>query len=126
MRRAPCGSWKSPITSDLIVAKSIRLSEVRLDAEHVYWLESRPEEGGRCVVVRDGEDLTPPPFNVRNRVHEYGDGAWTIDDGVLYFAHDADQRLYRLTPEGSPVPFTPEGAWRYADGIVDRKRRAWI
>lgn len=126
MRRAPCGSWKSPITSDLIVAKSIRLSDVRLDAEHVYWLESRPEEGGRCVVVRDGEDLTPPPFNVRNRVHEYGDGAWTIDDGVLYFSHDADQRLYRLTPGSPPVPFTPEGAWRYADGIIDRKRRAWI
>lgn len=126
MQRASYGSWKSPITSDLIVGKSIGVSEVRLDGEDVYWLESRPEEGGRNVVVRNGEDVTPPPFNVRTRVHEYGGGAWTVADGVLYFSHNADQRLYRLIPGGSPAPFTPEGGWRYADGIVDRKRRVWI
>ena len=38
-----------------------------------------PTEGGRRVLVRadaDGStaDLTPPPFNVRTRVHEYGGG----------------------------------------------------
>lgn len=126
MQRAPYGSWKSPITSDLIVAKSIGLSEVRLDGGDVYWVESRPEEAGRNVVVRNGEDVTPAPFNVRTRVHEYGGGAWTVDDGVLYFSHNADQRLYRLIPGGSPVAFAPEGAWRYADGIIDRKRRFWI
>ncbi len=126
MQRAPYGSWKSPITSDLIVAKSIGLSEPRLDGDDVYWLESRPEEGGRNVVVRNGEDVTPPPFNARNRVHEYGGGAWTIDDGVLYFSDDADQRLYSLIPDGSPRPLTPERAWRYADGLIDRGRGLWI
>src|SRR6516162_9151833 len=30
-KTAPYGSWKSPITSDLIVAQSIALSEVQLD-----------------------------------------------------------------------------------------------
>lgn len=126
MQRAPYGSWKSPITSDLIVAKSIGLVEIQLDGNNVYWLESRPEEGGRNVVVRNAEDLTAAPFNVRTRVHEYGGGAWAIDDGVLYFSHHADQRLYRLMPGESPQCLTPEGAWRYADGIVDRQRRRWI
>jgi dipeptidyl aminopeptidase/acylaminoacyl peptidase len=126
VQRAPYGYWKSPITSDLIVAKSIGLSDPLLEGSAVYWLESRPEEGGRCVVVRNGEDLTPAPFTVRTRVHEYGGGAWTIDDGVVYFSHYADQRLYCLTPGGSPRPFTPEGAWRYADGIIDRRRGLWI
>ena len=126
VKRAPYGSWKSPITSELIVAKSIGLSEVRLDGNDAYWLESRPEEGGRNVVVRDGTDLTPPPFNVRTRVHEYGGGAWTVADGVLFFSHHTDQRLYSLEPGGSPVPLTPEGAWRYADGVIDSRRRRWI
>src|SRR3954464_1516930 len=75
---APYGSWKSPISSDLIVAQSIGLSEVRIDRGDVYWLESRPQERGRAVVVLDGRELTPSPFNVRTRIHEYGGGAWTV------------------------------------------------
>ena len=126
MQRAPYGSWKSPITSDLIVAKSIGLSEVRLDGDHTYWLESRPEEGGRSVVLRDGEDLTPAPFNVRTRVHEYGGGAWTVADAVLYFSHDGDRRLYCLKPGAAPVALTPEGKWRFADGVIDARRQQWI
>src|ERR1700745_1096681 len=64
------GSWKSPITSDLIVAQSISLSDVCLDGGHVYWLEGRPQEQGRYVVVRAGADgqptnVTPPPYNAR-------------------------------------------------------------
>src|SRR6476646_5622424 len=115
MTAAPYGSWKSPVSSDLIVAESIGLSEVRIDRGEVYWLESRPQERGRAVVVRNGRDVTPPPFNVRTRIHEYGGGAWTVANGVLYFSNDADRRLYRLEPGGAPAPLTPEGAWRYGD-----------
>src|ERR1035437_9035588 len=45
-KTAPYGSWKSPISSDLIV-QSIGLTEVRFDGEAVYWLEARPQEQGR-------------------------------------------------------------------------------
>ncbi len=131
MPTAPYASWKSPITSDLIVAQSIGLSEVRLDGPDIYWLESRPQEAGRSVVVRRTpagaiEDVTPAPFNVRTRVHEYGGGAWTVADGTLYFSHDADRRLYRLATGSTPIPLTPEGAWRYADGLLDPRRGLWI
>jgi hypothetical protein len=51
-KTAPYGSWKSPLTSDLIAAQSISLSEPRLEGEQVYWLEGRPQELGRYVVVR--------------------------------------------------------------------------
>src|SRR3981081_4353007 len=77
-KTAPYGSWRSPITSDLIVAQAIALSDVRLDGGTIYWLEGRPQEQGRSVVVRGGEpatDVTPPPFNPRTRVPEYGGGA---------------------------------------------------
>lgn len=111
------------------MAQSIGLSEIRLDGRDIYWLESRPQEGGRSVVVRqsDARDLTPPPYNVRTRVHEYGGGAWTVADGCLYFSNFTDQRLYRQDRGAAdPQPLTPAGAFRYADGVIDGRRGAWI
>ena len=137
-KTAPYGSWKSPITSDLIVTQSISLSEVRFDGQAVYWLEARPQEQGRNVVVRAGgagantTDIVPKSFNVRTRVHEYGGGAWTVALGVLYFSNFVDGRLYRLGPgESEPVPLTPapltrDRHWRFADGIIDHSRHHWI
>jgi hypothetical protein len=99
---ASYGSWKSPITSDLIVAGTIRLGEIHIDGQDVYWSEMRPTEGGRNVISRmtsDGQirDITSAPFNVRTRVHEYGGGAFLVGDGAIYFSNFADQRLYCQT-----------------------------
>jgi dipeptidyl aminopeptidase/acylaminoacyl peptidase len=128
---APYGSWKSPITSDLIVAGSIRLGEIRLEGDTVYWSEGRPTEGGRSVVVRrtpDGQitDLTPSPFNARTRVHEYGGGAFNVVKGTLYFSNFADQRLYRVSASDAIEPITPEMALRFADVVTDEKQSRLI
>ncbi|MBW4522501.1 MAG: S9 family peptidase [Scytolyngbya sp. HA4215-MV1] len=128
---APYGSWKSPITSELIVAGSVGLGTVVLDGEDIYWSESRPNEGGRNVIVQrtpDGQirDVTPAPFNVRTRAHEYGGGAFLVVDGTVYFSNFANQRLYRQIPGQAPEPLTPEVAYRYADGLVDRDRNRFI
>ena len=141
---APYGSWSSPITSDLIVASSIGLGEILVDGGDVYWLESRPQEGGRSVLVRraaDGTlaDVTPPAqaggqpaFNVRTRVHEYGGGAYLVSAGTVYFCNDADQRVYCQKPGAEPVAITPDPVrprgLRYADGVMDaeRGRMIWV
>jgi len=128
---APYGSWKSPITSDLIVAETVGLGQIVLDGRDVYWLELRPTEGGRIVIVRrtpDGQttDVTPPPFNARTRVHEYGGGAFAVSEGTVFFSNFADQRLYRQDPGAQPRPITPEAALRYADGVIDRPRARMI
>ena len=134
-RTAPYGSWSSPITSDLIVASSIGLGEIFLDGADVYWLEFRPQEGGRSVVVRRAAngtavDQTPAGFNVRTRVHEYGGGAYLASGGVVYFCNDADQRLYRQEPGAAPVAISSEPAqsrgMRYADGVIDAPRGRMI
>jgi dipeptidyl aminopeptidase/acylaminoacyl peptidase len=137
-KTVPYGSWKSPITSELIVAQSIGLSDVRIDGGTIYWLEGRPQEQGRLVVVRAGAtaeqaiDIIPPPFNARTRVHEYGGGSWTVVDGTVYFSNFSDGRLYRRrdgasTPEPlTPEPPEPDRQWRFADGIIDRQRGRWI
>src|SRR5215207_3409182 len=107
-KTASYGAWRSPITSDLIVAQTITLADVRIDGGDIYWLEGRPQEQGRNVVVRPGAeaqpaDVNPLPSNARTRVHEYGGGAWTVDRGTLYFSNFSDQRLYRL-PRGASAP----------------------
>mgnify|MGYP002776995765 CR=1 FL=1 len=126
-RIAPYGSWKSPISSELIVAGTIGLGGIRLEGDTVYWTEQRPTEGGRNVVVRrspDGTvvDVTPAPFNVRSRVHEYGGGAYFVQGGAVYFSNFADQRLYRQMGDAAPIAITPETQWRYADGGMDAGR----
>ncbi len=124
---APCGAWRSPITGDLIGSESIGLAEPMFDGENVYWLEMRPSEGGRYVLVRqtpDGgtTDVTPPPFNVRTRVHEYGGGSFLVRDRIAYFVHFGDQRIYRAEPGEDPAPLTPAGGNRFADFRFDPDR----
>ena len=136
-KTAPFGSWRSPITSDLIVAQSVGLPEIRLDGDTLYWLETRPQEQGRSVVMCAAEgsaptDVTPAPFNARTRVHEYGGGSWTVADGTVIFSNFADGRLYRQStpaaaPEAlTPAPPAPGRGWRFADGLIDHRRARWI
>lgn len=128
MKVAPYGSWKSPITSDLIVQETVALDRVMLEGDNVYWVELRPREGGRYVVVllRRGEesvDVLPPPFNARTRVHEYGGGAFAVCQHTIYFSNFDDQRVYRVRPGTDPEPLTPEARLRYADLTVDPHRK---
>ena len=123
---APYGSWASPITTAMLTEASIGLSSAGTDGNDLFWLESRASEGGRATLLRlaAGSDtpveLTPAPFNVRSRVHEYGGGAWTSAEGLVIFSNFADNRLYRIDPDGGePTPITPEGAYRYADLRID-------
>ena len=128
---APYGSWKSPITSDLIGSSIIAFDHIATDGEDIYWTELRPAEGGRYVAVRrtqDGAvaDVTPVPFNVRTLVHEYGGGAFAVAGGTVYFSNFSDQRLYRHSPGARPEGLTPPGRWRYTDAVVDDRRGRMI
>src|SRR5918996_603766 len=124
---APHGSWKSPITADLVAAGEIGLEQLRLDGQDVYWIERRPQEGGRKVIVQRSAagsvmDVTPASFNARTRVHEYGGGDYVVSEGTILFSNFSDQRLYVQRPGSEPRPLTPVAALRYADGVIDRRR----
>ena len=121
---APYGGWRSPITAGVITAQQIGLGSPWLDGAVAYWTESRPRERGRISLVRRGargqtEELTPAPFNLRTRVHEYGGRAFTAKDGIVVGIAFADQRLWRL--DGEQRPLTPDsgGALRYAEPVLD-------
>lgn len=128
---APYGSWRSPISAALVATAGVSLKEIILDGDDIYWLEGRPAEGGRSVIVRraaDGTiaDVTPAGFNARTRVHEYGGSPYIVDRGVVYFSSFADQRLYRQEIGGAPRALTPATALRYADARIDRDRNRLI
>ena len=129
VRVAPYGAWRSPIRIEDVVGDVILLAEPSIDGDDIFWLESRPAEDGRRTLVRAAADgssaeLTPAPFNVRSRVHEYGGGSYIVVGGIVVFSNFADGRLYRLDPGAeAAVAITPAGPWRYADLRPDLTRR---
>ena len=102
------GSWTSPITAGVAVAETGSLSEPRIDGDNIYWIEGRPLEKGRNIVVAraaDGtiRDVTPSPFSVRSQVYSYGGGAYAVSNDVMYFVNFGDNQIYRQVAGGVPL-----------------------
>jgi dipeptidyl aminopeptidase/acylaminoacyl peptidase len=125
---APYGAWVSPVSVELMTEAAIGLRGLSVDGQDLYWLEARPSENGRTVLCRrraDGEieHLTPPPFNVGSRVHEYGGGAYAVAVGVVVVSERADGSVWLIEAGAAPRRIeTPEGC-RYADFEFDLPRR---
>jgi dipeptidyl aminopeptidase/acylaminoacyl peptidase len=126
---APYGSWRSPVSTQDVFAQSIAIDNLRLDGGSLYWSELRPD--GKAAIVRRAPngavtDVTPPGYDARTRVHEYGGSAFAVWDGVVYFSNFEDQHLYRLEPGAAPQLFAAQDGMRYADAVLDRRRGRMI
>ena len=129
--KAAFGSWKSNITTDLMLADSVGLGEISVFKDDVYWIEMRPQEKGRYVVVKqtpDGQqsDAIPSEFNARTRVHEYGGGSYLMTEKGLVFSNFSDQALYLVDTNNDCIKLTNNTACRYADIEYDKKRQRLI
>ena len=128
---APFGSWASPFRIERLTDRVVFLTEPHAVGGVHYWLEGRPDEGGRQVLVRRESDgsitrMTPEGFNARSRVHEYGGAAVLISGDLIVVSDFATGRLNRVVRPGELVAFTPEREWRYADTIHDAARNRLI
>ena len=128
---ASYGSWKSPISTDLITAKTISLMELMVDGNDIYWIESHPLENGRCTIMRCTPDAKtmeciPSDFYARNTVHEYGGMAFTVSAGNIYFCNYNDQRIYLQKPGALPQAVTLNEGSRFADLVMDAKRNRLV
>ncbi len=125
---APYGSWASPVLAADLAGTARSFSDLRREGETLYWVEDQPDDGGHHAVMRlapggAAEPVTPPGFDVRSRVHEYGGTPFAVHGGTVYFVHFADQRLYRQAPGTAPVAMTHNGNLRYADLVIDTAHR---
>jgi hypothetical protein len=126
-KQAPYGTWHSPLAAADLASSAISLNYVQVCEGVPYWVESRPSEGGRNVVVTSAagdavRELTPAGFNARTRVHEYGGTPYVMSHDTVYFSNFTDQRLYSQRPGEEPVALTPPG-YRYADFEFDSSGR---
>ena len=120
----PYGVWPSKLSAEALAGGGHRFGHLTNDQDKVYWLESRPQEQGRVVIMsasseQAAEVITPDGFSVRSRAHEYGGGDFEVSDDLIVFANDSDQRLYLQKGDEAPQPITPEPTvrhgYRYAD-----------
>ncbi len=121
------GSWDSEITLDVVASGQIVFDQVASDGADLYWVEVRPWEDGRGVIVRRGadgivDDCLPMPFGSHTAVHEYGGRSFAVESGVIYFSNQVDDRLYRKDAWSDAVALTPAGMSRFADPCVDKTR----
>jgi hypothetical protein len=131
----PYGLWRSPIEAEQVARQTTAYDAVHASGEAVYWLETRPSEDGRAVVVRWTNDAgvvdaVPAWFDVGSRVHEYGGGAYLPVRMTLFACRQDDQRLYRIDEDRDLVPITAApptpASLRYADLRVTRAGRLLV
>jgi dipeptidyl aminopeptidase/acylaminoacyl peptidase len=128
---ASCGSWKSPITSDLIVSQTVGITSLAINQGNIYWLEKRPQEEGRNLLICFGnqgemKNFTPAPLSVRSKIHEYGGGAFVVQGNTIYFSNYQDGRIYQQVIGTQPYPLTDKLERRYGDLVVDSQRNRLI
>ncbi|MGK5731539.1 S9 family peptidase [Streptomyces sp. URMC 124] len=132
---APYGAWQSPVGAELVASAGGGPDFVGTVGDELWWVAPRPAEEGRYTLVRRRaggaeETVLPAPWNVRNRVHEYGGLPWAAvarpsGGPLVVFTHFADQRLYAFEPDvpgAVPRPLTPVssvgGGLRWADPVL--------
>ncbi|KAI3895892.1 hypothetical protein MKW98_025683 [Papaver atlanticum] len=135
---APYGTWISPITADAVSRAQKRLHGIAVDGHgHLLWVESRPTEAGRGVLVKEADkhgdepiDITPDGFAVRTLVHEYAGEAFAVSGDTVVFSNYKDQRLYKqIIGDSVPLPITPDyggSLVRYADGVFDLRSKSYV
>lgn len=118
------GEWRSPLSAAIVAKAGVSVSWPQIVGEDVWWVETRPSEGGRRVIVsKKRGDLIDAPYSASHTVHEMSGRSYLgVVDGNsyrIYFSNRKDQRIYLKIGEGKPTPITEDtnGSDRYAEFI---------
>lgn len=127
------GTWVSPISAADAAAAGGGPQWLDAVGDELWWAEARPDEQGRVALVQalpggGTEDVLAAPWNVRNRLQEYGGRPWAVVGDAVVFTHWTDQRVYAHR-DGSVIPLTAEPetpqAVRYGDLRPGRPGEVW-
>ncbi|KAJ7151206.1 alpha/beta-hydrolase [Mycena filopes] len=117
----PYGKWKSPISSAMIAKMSVSTEDILVDpvTSALYYIQKRPEEDGRNVIVgvADGLDVFGREWNARTAVHEYGGAPAVVHDNIVLFSNLSDGQVYKvdLLNRSSPTSVTRKANCRFAE-----------
>lgn len=116
------GFFASPITTDFITGKTVRLGDIVLDGSRIYWTEGRTEEKRTTIVCKNmdsdepAKGILPPKQGVGSRVHEYGGLAFAVHEGRVWFVNGKTQDIYTFVEgdaKAQRITRLPE--FRFAD-----------
>lgn len=135
-KELPYGLWKSDVAIDTLMEQVSPPTYPFKNNGALYWLEVRPREKGRTVLMKDNPAgqpicITPENFNIRTAVHEYGGRCFCVVGDSIIFNNFRDGNLYRqsltLSPELKPVVqrLCCDAASGYAD-LVALGNEAWV
>ena len=118
------GEWTSPLSAAIVAEAGVSVSWPQFVGDDIWWVESRPAESGRRVIVSQIHgDLIKAPFSASHAVHEMGGRSYLgISEGNsyrIYFSNKNDQRIYLQVGSSQPKPLTPDTGTqdRYAEFI---------
>ena len=118
------GEWTSPLSAAIVAEAGISVSWPQFVGDDIWWVESRPAESGRRVIVSQNHgDLIKAPFSASHAVHEMGGRSYLgISEGNsyrIYFSNKNDQRIYLQVGSSEPRPLTPDTGTqdRYAEFV---------
>lgn len=111
-----------PLRAEEAAAQTTAITYTDTAGTTLFWTESRPEEGGRQVLIKQEEgkpplEITPQPYSVASRVHEYGGKAFAVSKEVFYFINKSDQNLYKIDPSGKISPVITE-SYRFVQPLI--------
>jgi acetyl esterase/lipase len=122
----PAGSWKSSISTEMVVEDSVRLNHLSVGGQALYFEEMRPSKGGKVMLVRFSskkeEDLLPSSYSVRTRINEYGGKSHCIAEEKVFFIHQEDQSIYWVDLQQKIHRLTAKQEARFGDLVFDHKR----
>ncbi|MDI2112645.1 S9 family peptidase [Commensalibacter nepenthis] len=115
-----CGSWISPFTPQIVNGKNTIFSELQTDHDDIYWLERRPEEQGRTVLVKWNSttnitDIIPQAFSVGTRIHEYGGGAYHVHNQQIIFSDQKTSAVWFINKAQQTLLIFQDENYRFAD-----------
>ncbi|MDH5403932.1 MAG: prolyl oligopeptidase family serine peptidase [Candidatus Heimdallarchaeota archaeon] len=115
--------WEPILKPEELYKNSIGFGHTQTVDGKLFWIETRPEEGGRAVLVtlenENIKELTPRDYYIRTRVHEYGGKSFLVTPNNIFFVNFKDQRIYKQNLDNlqNISPLTPESN---ADGSVGK------
>ncbi|MEV4709600.1 prolyl oligopeptidase family serine peptidase [Actinoplanes sp. NPDC049316] len=121
---------RSPLPALDAAAAAVAYDEVRVSAGAVWWLESRPDEGGRVALMRldaggPAEEVTPAGADVGCDLHGYGGSAYAVAGERIFYVDRRDGHIHVKDKHDVHVVLRRRSADEFLGDLAASADRVW-